>query len=776
MTQQFLDGKTPRPYPVDTADVPDDEINLSEVFQVVRRRWKLLVLGALVGLAIGMAYAATTTKLYTSSVQLSLDAREAANARELTGLQTIGMSESEITTEIEVIRSQAVAEKVVERLSLAERDAFMQAPQTGLSRLRSILSGTIEPARDFIKKFSPDVPTLPRSELERQNNARSAAVSKLRTNMAVTRLRDSRVVQVSFTSRAPTLSALVVNTVADVYIDDQLSSKFDATQRATDWLKERSDQLRDDVVRLDNEVERFKRENDLLSIDTGEASTMRFERIAQQLSQARAQLVEKQAQQKFLEDIIETGDTSAAVSSTSDQSITSGLRSRYLAILKDYNSLRDRLGEEHEQTLRRERELRQLQELLFEEIKRSEEVARNEVVVLKRRIEQLDTSLAEAETELGADQDLLVELRELERNASSMRSLYTSFLQKYQQSLQEQSFTVSNVRVLNPAQIPGGPSSPNTSRITILSVILGLFMAAAWVAFVEYRDRKVRTGEQVQIKLGLEFLGGLQEIKASKKVSGKIFSKTAETTPQNVVFPPILRYGVDKPLSNFSETLRGIKMAIKLRASSSKTSPKGHVVGVFSAFPGEGKTTVSSNLANFLSSQDHKVLVVDGDLRNPAMTKSIRKDEIKGLVDVLHEGVPWQEVVYTDPDTGLDVIANKRGTVVHTSDLIGGEAMERLIAALRTHYDYIVLDLPPLAPVLDARATLPFIDGFVLVMKWGRTNIDDVERILSGDARLREKCYGVVLNFFDPKKARQYGYYSGDYYYGYAYRRYYVGK
>lgn len=772
MTDHIRNGDIPWQYPIENADRPEGEINLSELGLIAKRRWKILVVGALVGLAVGVAYASTTTKLYTSSIQMSLDARDATNARELTGLQTLGMSESEITTEMEVIRSQAVSEKVVKRLSLAKNSTFMKARQTGLSRLRSLIRAAVSPVLNFVINVSPSVPMLPELERDQQD----AATSRLRGNMAVTRLRESRVVEVRFTSTSATLSATVANTIADVYIDDQLDSKFNATQRATDWLKERSDQLKVESVQLENDVERFKRENGLLGIENQEASNTQLERILQQLSILRSQLVDQQTRQRFLSSVIETGDTSAAVSSTSDQTITSVLRSQYLAVLKDYNSLARRLGEAHEQTLRRKAELDQIQQLLFEEIKRSEEVVRNEVFVTLRRIEQLEIALSEAEIELGVDRDQLIELRELERKAATVRSLYSSFLQKHQQSTQEQSFAVSNVRILSPARVPESPSYPDTNRMVLLCILLGLMATAGWVSIVELRDKKVRTGEQIQIKLGIEFIGGLQELKASNKRSLTFGRKTDPKQSHDVTFPDLLKYGHDKPLSGFAETLRAIKMAIKLQPATFGSATTGKVVGVFSAFPAEGKTTTSANLANFLASQGHKVILIDADLRNPGLTKALNSKTETGLVDILQDGLEWQQAKYTDPETALDVIPNRPGRVTHTSELIASEEMRGLIETLRELYEFVILDLPPLAPVIDARSALPLIDGFVLVTKWGSTNITDVERILSTDQRLRAKCYGAVLNFFNARKARSYGYYAGDYYYGYAYKRYYSDR
>lgn len=769
MTDHIKNGDIPRQYPLEIADRTEGEIDLSKLGLIAKRRWKVLVVGALVGLAVGVAYASTTTKLYTSSIQMSLDARDATDARELIGLQTLGMSESEITTEIEVIRSQAVSEKVVKRLSLAQNNTFMQVRETGLSRLKSLMRAAVSPVLDVVTHVSPSVPTLPESERDQQD----AAISRLRGNMAVTRLRESRVVEVRFTSTSPTLSATVANTIADVYIDDQLDSKFNATQRATDWLKERSDQLRVESVQLENDVEQFKRENGLLGIENQEASNTQLERISQQLSIARSQLVDQQTRQYFLSSVIETGDTSAAVSSTSDQAITSVLRAQYLDVLKNYNSLVRRLGETHDQTSRRKAELDQIQQLLFEEIKRSEEVVRNEVFVTLRKIEQLEAALSEAETELGVDQDKLVELRELERKASTVRSLYASFLQKHQQSTQEQSFAVSNVRILNPARAPGSPSYPDTNRMVLLSVLLGLMAATGWVSVVEFRDKTVRSGEQIQSKIGIEFIGGLQELNASKLRPLTFARKTDPQQSYDVTFPDLLRYGHDKPLSGFAETLRAIKMAVKLRPVTFGLATAGRVVGIFSAFPAEGKTTTSANLANFLANQGHKVILIDADLRNPGLTKALNRKIETGLVDILQDGLEWQKAKYTDPETALDVIPNRGGRVIHTSELIASEAMRGLIDTLRDLYEFVILDLPPLAPVIDARSALPLIDGFVLVTKWGSTNVADVERIFSTDPRLREKCYGAVMNFFNASKARSYGYYAGDYYYGYAYKRYY---
>ncbi|TCP58386.1 succinoglycan biosynthesis transport protein ExoP [Rhodovulum bhavnagarense] len=763
-----VDANTTQPY----GDSPPDEIDVSKLFAVVRRRWRVLSIGVIVGLALGLAYVATTTKIYQSAVSISLDTVEAANLRELSGVQSVPLTESQVTTELEIIRSEAIAEQVVARLALQDNAVFMTRPQTGVSRLKRLAGKLLSGSAEWILPQSSDIPPLPPSAEDQEAARRERAVSILLGNMGVKRLRDSRIVSISYSALSPDLAARVANAIAEVYITDQLESKYDSTERATSWLKQRSDQLREELAQLDAEIERYKLANGLVSVSGTDTSDSELARLATQLSQAQTILVSLEAKQRRLQEIVERGDTSAAVSATATQAITSELRSRFLDTLKDYNSLVSRLGAEHEQSLRLKGELDQIQFLMFEEIKRSERITRNDIALAEEEVRRLRFAKAKKEEELGAGSEAIRKLRELERNAETVRGLYTNFLQRYQQSLQEQSFAVSDVRIINNAQVPGRASSPDAKRIAVLSALLGLILSGAGVAFLEFRDNKIRTEEQLRDALGFEFLGSLAAV-GGGRISLPFGSRKAEAGTSEIDLPAILKHGVKKPLSTFAETLRAIKMAIMLKAQADPMTPTGTVIGLMSCFSGEGKTTVSANLAALLASQGHKVMLLDADLRNPGLTRALQRPVEHGLVEILLDDADWRSAVVSDRETGLDIIPVKHGRAVHTSELIGGQGMRTLLSALKQDYDYIFLDLPPLAPVIDARAGLPLIDGLVFVVKWGATNLRDAEKVLQRDPRIREKAVGAILNFFDARKAQAYGDYGASYYYSAAYRRYY---
>lgn len=768
-TDEFED--TPYPREMSRSVANDDEIDFSKLLNVARRNWAYLLLGTLFGLAIGAAYILNTSRVYTSTVSISLDTVEAANVRELSGIYDAPLTESQVSTELEILRSEAIATKVVDRFEFWRSAEFMDRPRSALDRLTGVVRKLSATAMSSISSNVSDVPALPDAPEDVAARERLRAIGIIRGNMRVERLRDSRIVTISFRSTSAEMAARVANAIAETYIEDQLDSKFDSTQRATSWLKQRSDQLRTELGEIDNQIDRFRLDNNLLGSQAGSNLEDQLERIAMQLAAAEAELVTLLAKQRQLEDIIEQGDRTAAVSATATQGITNELRSRFLDILKDYNSLFERLGPDHEQTQRLSRELDQIQELMFEEIKRSERVTASDIATVMTRIAALREQKEEAERLYGAGSEVVLELRALEQNAETVRSLYTGFFQRYQELLQEQSFAVSDVRIINPAKVNSRPTSPNVRQIMVIGVFLGLMGAAALIIILEFHDNKIRTEDDIQSKLGIDFIAACSVLS-----TGKLFSRKRTQLPNpgdtSAVLPRLLRFGVDNPLSTFAESLRAVKLAVTLKLRNDVAEPEGVVVGMVSCFSGEGKTTISSNFASLLASQGKKVVLIDADLRNPELTTLLAFSKEPGLLQILLGEEDWQAAIRTNAETGLDIIPAGHGRATHSSELLSGENMGALLGALKQAYDFVIIDFPPLAPVIDARASLKYMDGVVFVIKWGKTKLSDAQVILQRDQRLMEKSIGAVLNFYDARRAAAYGSYASQYYTS-GYRRYY---
>jgi succinoglycan biosynthesis transport protein ExoP len=223
---------------------------------------------------------------------------------------------------------------------------------------------------------------------------------------------------------------------------------------------------------------------------------------------------------------------------------------------------------------------------------------------------------------------------------------------------------------------------------------------------------------------------------------------------------------VNNPLSPFTEAVRSIKLAVDL----SRSDQQAKVIGITSASPHEGKSTVACALALLMAQTNATTVLVDGDLRNPSLTRDLAPEARLGLLDVVLEKARLEDVIWTDESNALVFlpgIVNQQ--LAHTTEILASSRATALIETLRERYDNVVVDLSPLTPVVDVRATQKLIDAYVLVVEWGRTRVDLIEHALRDAQGLCDNLLGVVLNKVPPSEtypgnrrtlSSRYGYYG----------------
>ena len=331
-----------------------------------------------------------------------------------------------------------------------------------------------------------------------------------------------------------------------------------------------------------------------------------------------------------------------------------------------------------------------------------------------------------------------MQLRELERTAESYRSLYQTFLQRFQEATQQQSFPVTEARVISAATIPGGPSpsaqavhpGPGAPEWASASVARSVHSASSATASSAPATRFATF-------LVVEFLGSAPLVAESDVPVAK-----GGDHPRNIRrASAITSYVLDHPLSMFAETLRSTKIAVDLGVKVGGAK----VIGMISTLPGEGKSTVAINFAELLAMQGAKTLLIDADLRNPGATRAIGRHAEAGLLEALIDNRPIRDLLLLDPKTKLaflPAVVTRR--VPHSSELLASQAMHAIIESAKDNFDYIILDLPPLAPVVDARAVATRVDSFVYVIEWGKTSRKAVGAALFADQEIVRKCAGVV--------------------------------
>lgn len=590
---------------------------------------------------------------------------------------------------------------------------------------------------------------------------------QLLNGLSVKRIGRTYALELTYNSTSPVLAAQIVNAVASAYLLDKLNSKYEATRRASDWLSDRIAELRQRALDTDLAVQKFRAEHNLIS--TGNNSLLSDQQLAESNSAlilAQSETAKARARVQRIEHILATDDVDGVVTDILDSSVANDLRKKYLESSKIEAEITRRLGSNHIQAVRLRNEMQEYRRLMFQEISRIAQSYKSDLEVSEAKEKSLAESVAKATDISNSASETQVQLRELQREAETYKNMYQTFLQRYQEAMQQQSFPVTEARVISKAMPPRIPSKPNKPIILALFMIMGAAAGGGIAMFREFRDRFFRTGEQVRDVLGLEFLGN------TPLIPNKPATEAPESGHPGLTLPTsVARYAIDHPLSSFAETLRSTRLAIDLGISAKSGA---RIVGVVSALPSEGKSTISINLAQLLAGQGSRVLLLDADIRNPGATRAMARHASEGLLEVLLEGRSVQDVVLRDEKTKLAFLPTVvKQRVPHSSELLTSAQMHKLLAEASNAFDYIIVDLPPLGPVVDARAMAGRIDGFIFVTEWGKTARRAVRNTVENEVHIRKKCLGVILNKVDTEKLKLYRAYGSSEYYHSRYTRYY---
>jgi succinoglycan biosynthesis transport protein ExoP len=756
-------------------DEPDGFIDLERLFQIAVRRARIAAICAAVGLALGVVYLLFAAPSYTAASRILLDENLTKFAQEEAATPASNMkSDANLLTEVEILKSTRLALVVVDRLKLDEDDAFMNPPQSPLGWFKS----RIKAVTNLFEFWGPEV-----SEVAIKNGRRQRAAALLQQGLAAERVGRSFVINVSFSSHVPQLAGNITRAYADAYLSDQLDANFDATQQATVWLQGRLGELRESSQAAALEVERFRAANGLTAARGELISEQQLADLNSQLILAQADTASASARYTQYKSIIESGAENAVKNATISSkevgnSVIDALKTRYLGITKREREISDRFGEDHAQAVGLRREQEDVARQIFQELTQLTESYRNEFEVARSREASLRENIKNVAGQTSESSQALVELRNLEQKAAALKTLYETYLARYEEASQQRSFPIAKARVISEAAVPVSPSSPKKSMVLALSMVLGLMAGAGIGALQEFRERFFRLGDEVRSELGLNFLGylpiiggsALERARRERRESGGANGIPRDAEP---AFKSIMRVAIDSPGSSFAEALRNARIAgdVVLQGKSSK------VIGVVSALPHEGKSTVAANFAGLLAANGSKTLLIDADLRSPGLSRMLSSPPDQGLVEAIMGEVPWPSAVKVDRKTRLAILpALVRGRISHTSELLSSQGMRKIVESAREKFDYIIVDLPPLAPVVDAKAFAHMADGFIFVTEWGATPRALVRSLLQSEPQIAAKTLGLLLNKTDMRQLGRYGSFGSSEHYIERYAGYYVDQ
>jgi succinoglycan biosynthesis transport protein ExoP len=728
-------------------------LDIEAILAAARRQWRIVAFSLVFFLFCGAGYLMTATPQYSASASLLIDSNNQKLTDQLSAITGVLTDDSAVLSQVELVRSEKILTAVIEAQHLTQLAYFRSPPRSLLSRLLGAGLGAVREALHLDGATAEPE----QSEEDLQDTIRDA----LAQNLAVERVGRSNVLTLTYTSPNPAMSAQIVKAFADVYLNDQLDARFEATRRAGDWLQDRINELRTKSLTSDLAVQKFKTDNGLLTANGQFINEQKLSQYNTQLLAAQAETTNAEAKLERIEAVILSGRPDAATADTVDSPLITKLREQYLLASRKESEIRNRLGENHLQAIRLRTQMGEYRRSILEELTQIKESYKSDYLVASAKQKALEAKVASASTATSSANDSQVQLRELQREADTYRTLYQQFMGRYQEAVQQQTFPVTDARIISRPSIPKKPSAPKKTVVMAMFVVLGIGFGIVIGGIREFRDRFFRNGSQVRDMLGVPFIGALEEINLKKaRVSappytgGKLIRQTEGKT----------RYAITHPLSAFAETLRSAKIAIDV-AVGDKT-PK--IIGVVSALADEGKSTLSVNLAQLLAKQNARVLLIDADIRKPGATNQLAPRAERGILDALENPASVHTAYVHDAETGLSFLpAIVKQRIPHSADLLSGAQMDQLIQEFTGNFDYVIIDLPPLDVVVDARAIASKLDTFILAIAWGRTLHNTVRRTLSLNPAVASICCGAILTRVDAKKMMLYSedgpQYGGNY-------------
>ncbi|MGY3508923.1 polysaccharide biosynthesis tyrosine autokinase [Bradyrhizobium lupini] len=728
---------------------------ISNYLRIVRRQFPTILAIVAACVTVGALYLFTAASRYTATASLVIDTRKVQLFQQPSLLGDVSVDSSTVETQVEILKSENISLAVIRDLHLIDDLEFVNPG-----------GGVVGAVFGAVARLFADGGAASEFELTRK------ALAVFDRSRTIKRIGLTYVMEIGFTSTDPEKAARIANAIADAYVVDQLEAKYQATRRASVWLQDRIKELRTQASAAQRAVVDFKTANNIVDAGGRLMNEQQLAEVNSQLIMAHAATAEAKARLDRLNDIFKQDIPDANVADALKNETIVKLRAQYVDMASKESIWASKYGSDHLAAVNLRKQMAEIKKNINDELRRIQESYKSEYDIALTREESIKSSLANVVSESQLTNQAQIQLRELESNAQSYQAMYDNFLQRYMESVQQQSFPITEARLISLASRPLMRSSPKSIIVLGASLFAGLALAFGAAFAREFLDQVFRTTDQIESILQTNCLAILPKITIGEGSRRSWFASEEASKAASRKSDPqsdLLRYVLNHPISRFSEAIRTVKVAVDLNSVVRENK----VIAITSTLPNEGKSTVSTNFAQLIAHSGARVILLDADLRNPSLSRAMAPAATVGLIDVVAGRKKLDEVLITDAGAGLAFLpAGATSKLIHTNDLLASDAMVELVASLRKIYDYVVLDLPPMAPVVDVRVTAPIVDSYVFVVEWGKTKMDVVRHNLANAPEVHDRLLGVVLNKADTALLARYESYHGKYYYQKYYARY----
>lgn len=724
-------------------------LSAERVIDVLRRQWPLIasVLGGTMALVI--VYLLVAKPMYAANARILIDTKQAqVLQKDSDNNNTALIDPGFVDSQVEIINSDDLILSVVRRLRLTEDPEFNGSNPSVVG----FILGKV------MALFSSDGPAS-------KDRIEHGAVVLVQKNLRVERVLTTYVLSLSYKSVDPDKAMRIVNAITNTYIVGALEAKYDSTKRATEWLQARSVELRQQATSSDQAVQTFKAQNNIVGTSRGLMNEQQLSDLNTQLIQARAATGEAKARLDRIEAVQDKDLVQPTVTDALSNTVITRLRAQYLDLSAQYADWSTKYGKTHQASINLANKMEELKKAIADEVHRIADAYRSDYEIAKSREASLDQSMKSMVAQADNTGQAQVKLRDLESAADTYRNLYNNFLEKLQNATQNQSFPISDARIIGTAVKPYEKSSPKTLLAIAGGLVGGLCLGFGAAFARELLSDVLRTPAEVEDEIGVKCLGVLPDIrKPSLTQKARALLPSEGPPAREKMGTEMSRYVVDRPFSRFAETLRNIKVSIDVARLTREVK----VIGIVSSLPKEGKTTVAANFGHLTALSGHRTLLIDGDLHTRSLTRELAPNAKNGLVEALQDPSSFGYQIQRSKETGLDFLPSIYLTrMVNSADIMASKAMADLLTVVRQNYDYIIIDLAPVMPVADSKAMSHLVDAMVYVIEWGKTTRSALQESVSSSEAIQKKLLGAVLNRADPNMLKRIEAYKGSHYNSY---------
>jgi polysaccharide biosynthesis transport protein len=737
-----LSGPQSLRQPIEALAVSAEEVPhlLDYLHVILKRRW--VVLSCLLIVFTTVAIGTLKKKpIYEGKVLIEINPEQpnVLNFQEVLQLTSVDI-ESYRETQYKVLQSRTLAEHVIDDLKLCRYPEFYKG---------SLLFGLIQVVPDKIPSASDPEPP------DRSMDAYRNTVRHFIDNIDVSPVRRSNLVELSFYSENAELAARIANQLSTDYIDQNLQVKWDEANKASEWLSGKLVGLKAKLEKSDDALQSYARANSIIFVEEKQnLVNERLKQLQEEYTKAQALRFQKES----LYNLVQAGRVQDLPGVLSN-GLIQNLATRLAELERDYAQLTATVKPEYPKAIALKKQIDAMQESLDRQKKALAENIVDDYRSALANEKFLAQAVDEQKKEVNDVAEKSIQYNILKREVDANKQLYEGLLTRMKEATVSAGLTASNVRIVDTAQVPKAPVKPRVALNLALGIVLGAAFGVGLAFLQEYLDNTLKTPDEVERLLRLPSLGLLPDY--SPDGTGKGSDKGLATVKHGSdgAIAPAVQTGREAV-----EAYRSLRTSILLSAH-----PVPKMLLITSAVPSEGKTTITVNLGAMLASLGSKVVIVDCDMRKPSCHRSTGVENKPGFVQCLTGHVELADAILPVPGVpNLSVIPC--GPIPpNPAEVLSSPVTPELLNKLRSQFEYVLVDSPPLLTVSDSRILSTLTDAVVLVTRAYGTPYDVVRRARELLYHTGARILGVALNSVDVHKQGGYGYGDGYGYYRYGY-------